>query len=90
MLSLVMAAAAAAVLTLGPSAEANPFKDFGRAVKQGAKEVGHATKEAGHALKTTFKGGSGARSGKRAGGHHHGGGGGKHHRGGGGRHHRRR
>lgn len=63
-----------------PSAEANPFKGLGRAIKTGAKTTGRAVKGA-------FKGGgSGTRSGAKAGGRHHGGGkshGSRHH------HHRR-
>ena len=80
------------VLFVAPTAYANPFKDFGHAVKDGAKATGQALKDGGHTFKTdmkgTFKGGGATtRSGARAGGRHSGGGG-KSHRGGGGRHHR--
>jgi hypothetical protein len=86
---ILPALAAAVALVLGMaalpgSADANPFKDFGRAVKKGAKEVGHAVKDGARGVKRTFKGGAGTRSGVKAGGRRHGGGG--HH---GGRHRRR-
>ncbi len=77
-----------AAATFAGGAEANPFKDFGHAVKDGAKDVGHAVKDAarevGHGVKGAFKGGAGTRSGVKAGGRRHGGG---RHRGG--RHRRR-
>jgi hypothetical protein len=83
-LSLVLAAVACWMLAAPPSAEANPFKNFGRAVKSGAKEVGHAVKGGARTVKGSLKGGAGARSGVRAGGR------GKHHGGGHARHGRRK
>jgi hypothetical protein len=71
----------AVAMLVGPaSAGANPFRDFGHDVKDGAREVGRAIKqgarETGHALKRVFKGGAGTRTGVRAGGHKHAAGGG--------------
>lgn len=83
-LSLAFAAVALLMLAAPSIAEANPFKNFGRAVKGGAKEVGHAVKGGARTVKGSFKGGAGARSGVKAGGR------GKHHGGGHGRHGRRK
>lgn len=93
LLWLPLFAAMALSLSYAPAAEANPFGDLGRAIKQGAKESGKALKEGGHvvkegvknggrAVKSTIKGGgTGARSGVKAGGR-----GGRKHGGGGRRH----
>ncbi len=74
--------AALSLSLVAPRAHANPFKDFGHAVKGGAKEVGHAIKDGakagGHAVKGAFKGGARTHSGVRAGGHRRGGHGGRH------------
>ena len=79
--SLAVCAAVALLFAAPPSAEANPFKGLGHAIKDGAKAGGRAIKNGARSL----KGGKGARSGAKAGGKHHGG---KSH--GGGRHHHRR
>ncbi len=84
--ALAAALALLLVSTVRPGVSAaNPFQDFGRAVKQGAKEVGHAVKDGAKAVKSSFKGGAGTRSGVKAGGRRHGGGRGHH----GGRHRKR-
>ena len=83
-LSLVIAAALALTLAAPKGAQADPFREFGRAVKSGAKEVGHAVKdgakEVGQAVKSVFKGGAGTRSGVKGGGKRRGGGGRRHKR----------
>lgn len=88
--ALALSFAAALIFALPAPAEANPFKDFGRAVKSGAKTVGHGVKDGaktvGRGVKGAFKGGGASvRTGAKAGGKRHKGGG--HHRGR--KHHRR-
>lgn len=83
--AIALTAAVALLVSAPSSAEANPFKGLGHAIKDSAKAGGRALKNGGRAVKSSFKGGgSGARSGAKAGGRHHGG---KSH---GGRHHHRR
>jgi hypothetical protein len=89
-LPLAISIALSVLLVVPASAEANPFKDFGRAVKdtgrQGGRAVKDGSKQVGRAVKGAFKGGAGAKSGAKAGGRRGKGGGGRKH---GGRHHRR-
>ena len=76
-LSLGLGLAAALLFAAPADVQANPFKDFGRAVKDGAKTVGRGVKDGaktvGRGVKGVFKGGAGTRSGAKAGGRRHGG-----------------
>ncbi len=67
-LGLVIAACAAIHFAAAPAAEANPFKDLGRAIKQGAKEGGKAIKDGTRQAGREIKGALGAKSGVKAGG----------------------